>query len=304
MRSEEEDLNPPITLHLKASSGDSDIACRANDTVSSLKESVIRILSAHGKNVRLIHAGKMLDDDENLLSKYGIADGSFIHAVVTSIQGSGSSPQLHSSAPSVPVSSYRGFDRLAVLGLSLDETAALRSSFNPQVNQFIASNSYQARQGEDNTTFRYRMEEEWIASQGTRSEFSMNLPADNRNRLASTYRQGSSDSDYPMSMATFSFATDRRRGGDVSFERPSNPGTMNDFFWGMAMGFGLGILMLFCVWDRNISQKQKYGILTGVFLHLLFGLMQQSFDQQRSNHRADQALMAQNPTELIFDENK
>ena len=27
--------------------------------------------------------------------------------------------------------------------------------------------------------------------------------------------------------------------------------------------FGLGILMLFCVWDRNISMKQKYGILTG-----------------------------------------
>ena len=61
--------------------------------------------------------------------------------------------------------------------------------------------------------------------------------------------------------------------------------------------------MLFCVWDRNVSQKQKYGILSGVFVHLVLGLMQQNFDQ-RSNSRADQSLMAQNPTELIFDENK
>lgn len=66
--------------------------------------------------------------------------------------------------------------------------------------------------------------------------------------------------------------------------------------------FGLGILMLFCVWDRNISQKQKLGILTGVFLHIMGGLMQQSYDQQKVGGHVDQAL-AQNPTEIVFEEN-
>lgn len=72
----------------------------------------------------------------------------------------------------------------------------------------------------------------------------------------------------------------------------------------MICRFGLGILMLFCVWDRNISHKQKLGILTGVFLHILGGLAQQSFDQQQTRTRADQSLMAQNPTEIIFEEGK
>ena len=62
--------------------------------------------------------------------------------------------------------------------------------------------------------------------------------------------------------------------------------------------------MLFCVWDRNISHKQKLGILTGVFLHISGGLMQQNYDQQKSGHRMDQALMAQSPTEIIFEETK
>jgi hypothetical protein len=233
-----------VTIFLiTAPSGDSDISCRVNDTVLSLKESVMRQLSAHGKNVRLIFSGKMLDNDQNPLSKYGISDGSFVHAVVTTMRGSGSGaqnsapPRATNSAPII----YRGFDRLTLIGLSIDETAALRSSFNPQVNEFIESGGHQARNGEDNNAFRYRMEEEWMAAQGARSEFSMNLPSGPgraaTSRRAAQTRDGQVGGEtFPMSMASFSFARDRANGTETATERPSNPGTMNDYFWGLAMG--------------------------------------------------------------------
>lgn len=296
-----EDENPAITLHLKAPTGDTEITCRANDTVLSLRESVIRQLSAHGKNVRLIFSGKMLDVDQNPLSKYGISDGSFIHAVVTSMRGPMQQQRQATPAPSAPIA-YRGFDRLTLLGLSIDEAAALRSSFNSQVDAFIEEGSSMPNDGEDRTAFRYRMEEEWIAAQDARSEFSMNLPNDRmastrRASQASTSRAGGAN--YPMSMATFSFARDDPT---ALLERPSNAGTMNDFFWGLAMGFGLGILMLFCVWDRNISHKQKMGILTGVFFHIIGGLMQQSYEQQQqSGGRMGQST---NPTEIVFEDGR
>mmetsp|Transcript_13088 Transcript_13088/g.21422 ORF Transcript_13088/g.21422 Transcript_13088/m.21422 type:complete len:299 (+) Transcript_13088:132-1028(+) len=296
-----EDENPAITVHLKAPTGDTEISCHANDTVMSLRESVIRQLSAHGKNVRLIFSGKMLDVDQNPLSKYGISDGSFIHAVVTSMRGPVQQQRQATPAQSVPIV-YRGFDRLTQLGLSIDETAALRSSFNSQVDAFIEERSSAPSDGEDRTAFRFRMEEEWIASQGARSEFTMNLPTD---RIATTRRASqvpairAGGANYPMSMATFSFARDEPA---ALVERPSNPGTMNDFFWGLAMGFGLGILMLFCVWDRNISHKQKMGILTGVFFHIIGGLMQQNYEQQQqSGGRMGQS---SNPTEIVFEDGR
>ena len=231
-----------------APTGDSNITCHVNDTVSSLKESVIRQLAAQGKNVRLIFAGKMLDIDQNPLSEYGIADGSFVHAVVTSMRGgtnaTGQSPRA-AAANSGPIS-YRGFDRLTQIGLSINETAALRSSFNPQVNEFIAVREYQPNDGEDSTAFRFRMEEEWIASQSARSEFSLNLPSD---RVAAAAgggggRQGQRGGGLGYApLATFEFAPSRtgarRRAagaGGETVDRPSNPGTMNDFFWGLAMG--------------------------------------------------------------------
>jgi len=67
--------------------------------------------------------------------------------------------------------------------------------------------------------------------------------------------------------------------------------------------FGLGILMLFCIWDRNVSHKQKLGILTGVSLHLIGGLMQQNRNQLGNSSRINNSLMADAPTELSFDQN-
>ena len=176
----------------------------------------------------------MLDNDDQLLSQYGLSDGSYVHVVVTSNRGGATGQEsrhlprpTHVISSSQDVVNYRGFDRLTLIGLSINETAALRSSFNTQVDEYIRQNNHQARDEEDTSSFRYRMEEEWMARQRATSEFAMNLP---------TQRSSA----HPLQAYTFS--SERRRGlvggggGDLTIERPSNPGTMNDFFWGFAMG--------------------------------------------------------------------
>jgi hypothetical protein len=49
---------------------------------------------------------------------------------------------------------------------------------------------------------------------------------------------------------------------------------MIDFIWGFAMGSMLGFIMIFCIWDRNISYKQKLGIICGVSMQLLVSFIQ------------------------------
>eukprot|EP01035_Chromulina_nebulosa_P019009 gene19009-24828_t len=51
-------------------------------------------------------------------------------------------------------------------------------------------------------------------------------------------------------------------------------GSYNDFIWGFFMGFFLGYIMIFCIWDRNVTQRQKLGIISGVMFQLLTDILQ------------------------------
>jgi len=48
---------------------------------------------------------------------------------------------------------------------------------------------------------------------------------------------------------------------------------MEEFWCGLAMGYFLSFLMLFCLWDRHLSQTQRVGIVAGMLLHLLVDAM-------------------------------
>ena len=64
-------------------------------------------------------------------------------------------------------------------------------------------------------------------------------------------------------------------------------GTNRDFIWGVMMGYLLGGIMLFCVWDRNISHRQKTGILMGVTLQIITSIIQgQNVPDQRQSAQA------------------
>ena len=62
-------------------------------------------------------------------------------------------------------------------------------------------------------------------------------------------------------------------------------GSNRDFFLGLMMGYLVGGIMLFCVWDRGVSHRQKVGILMGVTLQIITSILQ----GQPSNHTPSQS---------------
>lgn len=48
-------------------------------------------------------------------------------------------------------------------------------------------------------------------------------------------------------------------------ERRSREGTFQDYMFGFFLGYTLGIPMIFCLFEPNISRKQQRGILVGLF---------------------------------------
>lgn len=269
-----------ISIKIKTGnhSNDLKLTILSNETLKSLKERIKIELNCHEKFIRLISSGKLLEPDTASLSKLGIREGSFIHAVITSHEprhnssndnqnssssssGTSSSSQLTSNTSTTPVQ-YRGFDRLTEIGLTIDETAALRSSFQSQIEEF--SQGYPQRADEDEHSYRYRIEENWMREQGPTSEFRLNLP-----------RSTSNSSNFNVSLPSFQTI---RSVAETSFYEEdtlhSNNGTMKEFIWGVLLGSTLGFLMIFCVWDRNISQRQKVGIMIGITIHMFTGYLQ------------------------------
>jgi hypothetical protein len=59
-----------------------------------------------------------------------------------------------------------------------------------------------------------------------------------------------------------------------------NLGSWREFGFGFMAGFVLGFMMIFCIWDRNITHKQKLGILAGILMQLFFTALQQQQQQQ------------------------
>ena len=62
-------------------------------------------------------------------------------------------------------------------------------------------------------------------------------------------------------------------------------GSNRDFFLGLMMGYLVGGIMLFCVWDRGVSHRQKVGILMGVTLQIITSILQ----GQPNNHTPSQS---------------
>jgi len=163
----------------------------------------------------------------------------------------------------------RGFDRLRGAGMSRQEITAIRTYFNRHVDRYIQQLQQQEQNNEESppaalhldepdlSRRRLLVEEEWMQTQGTSSEFRLNLNQNTLMRYAQLTAGG---------MAT--------RSGSLPRERP---GSDRDFLWGFCLGFFVGIIGLVWVWMPTISHKQKLGILAGICFQLL--LQPKNFDE-------------------------
>lgn len=253
-----------IVVNVKAGnqSHDLKVSICSTDSLKVFKEKVKIELKCPEKHLRLISSGKLLEPESASVSKLGLRDGSFVHAVISNQEPRQPTDTSRSpvtpTAPRPPVQ-YHGLDRLVETGLTIDETAALRSSFQQQIDEYSESHPRQAN--EDENTYRYRIEESWMRDQGPTSEFRLNLP-----------RSRTSPSGFTVpSLQTFRSLTEFTFDDDGT---QSNSGTFREFFWGLILGVSLGFLMIFCVWDRNVTAKQKLGIMVGISLHMMTGYFQ------------------------------
>lgn len=143
--------------------------------VGELKDAVKKLANAEGKFLRLIHQGKMLSDDKATLESCRVKSDDFVHCAISAAPPKAVVNQMAESEPEErdDPGARRGFDRLRDR-LSREEIQALRLYFYPQLSVYIS----QAERvpGESSEDRIYRLEEEWMDSQGPQSEFGASLP--------------------------------------------------------------------------------------------------------------------------------
>ncbi|CAK4958761.1 unnamed protein product [Aphanomyces euteiches] len=220
-------------------------------TVGELKEMIKAQGNAQGKFLRLIHQGKMLNDDKAILLDCQIKQNDFIHCAMSNAPPKALVQQLNNQEEAIEEpQNRRGFDCLRDT-LSREEVQALRLHFYPQVSAMISQST--AREGESVEDRIYRIEEEWMAAQGPQSEFALNVRPRNMDSQETFHRI-----DMP----------------DMSLMGIDNEGTTVDMIWGIAMGLILGFFMLFLLWERTIPRRQKMGIVIGVAINMLLTFVQ------------------------------
>lgn len=236
-----------------------------------------------------------------------------IQSIVSNdIDGVGNMPPLNSrlnqESRIVPRLGLNGFDILlsterdescinSILqtgfGLSVNDVASIRTHFRPNVNEYIIIHHLQKSENESDLVFRMNAELLWMNTQGPDSEFSQNLPRRNPgNNINNNNSHNSRSTHIERLMNTFLPSNNPSLNGINSSEdffndesnigvNPSVPisssasGQNNDFMWGFLMGFVFGFIMIFCVWDRNVSRRQKHGILCGMTFQMIMASFQQ-----------------------------
>jgi len=242
-----------------------------------LKQEIIRRLELVDKNVRLIFSGKLLDPPTAPLNSFKLDNGSFVHAVITNKAPTLSHAESPEESPvrvTVDLRNLRGLDVLLIPGpqrnaLSVDEVASLRLYFNEDIEDY-AEEHMQRGGHESEEDFMFRAETEWAAAQGPSSEFRFNIFG-----LAMHSALGNATHTSSATSGANTHALQYAHESDSHVTSNQDNGTLREFMFGFFLGLMLGFMMIFCVWDRNVSKKQKVGILLGVIVQSLFTAMQQ-----------------------------
>ena len=155
--------------------------------VLSFKQKIIKEYlkeQALGKRIRLIHAGKVLDDAKDI-SSYKLKENTCIHAALSDIVRTNNNNNNNNrnrqnneggddDDEEEEEQNYRGFDRLRQGGtFSREDVEIIRSTFYQEVLEY--ERTQRRRPREDEAERYYRMEEEWISRQGPTSDFALNV---------------------------------------------------------------------------------------------------------------------------------
>jgi hypothetical protein len=296
-----------ISIKVKTLSNMFHLTIPKKTKVLSFKQKIIKEYlkeEAFGKRIRLIHAGKVLDDAKDI-SSYKLKQNTCIHAAISDIIRNTNNDNNNNRQNNNQVEEeeeqqiYRGFDRLRHGGVfSREDVEIIRSTFYREVLEYEETQS--RRPGEDEAERYYRMEEEWIRRQGPASDFAINVATrrmrhndnDSNNtemdRIVQQFlefqqqigaRRGNANNDTTINNNNDVGGSEdedavirRQRGrGDDDLNSPRSRNRRHiEFVVGFILGFFLGVIMLCFIWDENLSKYQRAGVVTGVAFNLYF----------------------------------
>jgi hypothetical protein len=272
-----------VKIRMTSSGGDQILTVYPKETIQQVKGKIIDVYNLPpGSKLRLISSGKLLTPDHAQISTFSLADNSFIHCVVSQAPQATQLPSYISSLEHKDrdveegiegeyrpdPASLRGFDRLLRReGISIDQVAAIRATFRPYVDEMMGE--VEREEGESDMLHRLRVEEEWMAVQPPNSEFAMNIDP-----------EGAMQAIRAQSLARAS----EEDGGQTSLLiEGSEVGSYSDFVWGFVMGSILGFIMLFWLWDRSVSYRQKMGIMAGVSTRMAFSIIYNNTHESKAS---------------------
>jgi len=272
----------------------------SSSTVADIRRALLTNLpQIRGRRIRLIAAGRLLNDDRASFSSLNLVDGIHIHIAISEATPQGAGPSTSnsstnnngasSSTPSAPPPDAvptSGFDRLRLIGLAGEEVEVLRQMFFPEVRPLL--NSLPPLPNETEAARILRAEEIWMRSQPENSEFALNLRPILLMRRGSAGQFGNNGitgvgpglglgsagpgrANYLGNSNSDEVAlhvNDDDRRDDL---QPNNPaGNYSSFICGFAMGWTLGIFMLimtFC--SPSYSRQFRLGVFSGVLFQTM-----------------------------------
>jgi uncharacterized membrane protein len=69
---------------------------------------------------------------------------------------------------------------------------------------------------------------------------------------------------------------------ELSATVAAGQGTNADFMCGLSLGFFLGIIMIFMLWELRMSRQQRMGVIMGILMNGLFAVFRQNVRQMHA----------------------
>eukprot|EP01102_Stenamoeba_stenopodia_P010032 TRINITY_DN2977_c0_g1_i1.p1 TRINITY_DN2977_c0_g1~~TRINITY_DN2977_c0_g1_i1.p1 ORF type:complete len:256 (-),score=34.08 TRINITY_DN2977_c0_g1_i1:214-981(-) len=171
--------------------------------------------------------------DNTTLLSAGLKDGCYVHCAISDFVPL----EERQAVPEAPV--LRGLDRLRESGFSEAEIEQFRLQFRASRAHAYGSQLPASGSSDQNLLM---IEEQWMEETINASTLARDQAEGNFNAYEDSYGSASE-------------------------------GTYKDLLIGMVMGFLLGLITLFWLYDTALPRKTKYGILAGIGCNISFGII-------------------------------
>ncbi|KAJ3425954.1 transmembrane protein [Anaeramoeba flamelloides] len=237
----------PVTINVSMTSSRErfKMSIDSSNTVKSLKQKIIRERELpRNSHLRLIHQGQLLEDNQKICDT-GIRNEGSLHCVFSQFGNNRNNEGEEEEEERIDIEAIPvGFDRLLMYGFTHFEVEQFRSQFRSSYMRTVEP--YPTTETE-----RKEIEDEWVDGLIDLEYMNNDIGVEQQRSII---RRTITEQHQQFSLAT------------------SQNGTDYDLFFGAVLGFLLGIVVLFFMWE-GLPKKRKLGIILGVVFNICIALL-------------------------------